>query len=383
MKSQQRIQIVNGETMPRGRKVSVFIPVYENSDLLGELLEELTNDSYENKEIFVTIDKPNEKSLEVARKYGDKVNFTLNEQRRGKVDALNNAVKISKGEILVFLDSDVKLDSKEFIAVIEREMEGVDILDIKKKIVRDSFIPKMVNYEYISANLGSYLWSKLTKKCFGINGAAFAIKRETFEEVGGFSKVVSEDLDIAVKTLLKNKQFKYTEKVEVYTKAPSSWRIWLAQRKRWSIGTGLCIKDHWRDLIKHVAKYPHVAIPSIIILFPTLIPITLNYVFSNFLDYKIFDFVLMLLATRFSFLIPFLFSASMALVLLTSLVNLFISFLLFSALFYAASKKLKLHFNLLEFLIYYFFYQPFAFFTLIVGIITPFLSSKYKLDWKV
>jgi hypothetical protein len=61
----------------------------------------------------------------------------------------------------------------------------------------------------------------------------------------------------------------------------------------------------------------------------------------------------------------------------------FISFLLFSALFYAASKKLKLHFNLLEFLVYFFFYQPLAFFTLIVGIITPFLSSKYKLDWKV
>ena len=366
-----------------GKKVSVFIPVYENSDLLEELLEELTNDSYENKEIFVTIDNPNEKSLEIARKYGDKVNFTLNEQRRGKVNALNNAVKISEGEILVFLDSDVKLDSKEFIAVIEREMEEVDILDIKKKIVRDSFIPRMANYEYISSNLGNYLCSKLIKKCFGINGAALAIKKETFEEVGGFSKVISEDLDIAVKTLLKNKQFKYTEKVEVYTKAPSNWRTWLAQRKRWGIGTGLCIKDHWRDLIKYVAKYPHVAIPSIIILFPTLIPITFNYVFSNFLDYKIFDFVLMLLATRFSFLIPFLFSASMALVLLTSLVNLFISFLLFSALFYAASKKLKLHFNLLEFLIYYFFYQPFAFFTLIVGIITPFLSSKYKLDWKV
>ena len=366
-----------------GKKVSVFIPVYENSDLLEELLEELTNDSYENKEIFVTIDNPNEKSLEVAKKYESKVNFILNEQRRGKVDALNNAVKISEGEILVFLDSDVKLGNSNFLGEIEREMEGFDVLDVKKKIVRDSFIARMVNYEYVSFNLANYLYSKMIKRCFGINGAAFAIKRETFEEVGGFSKVVSEDLDIAVKTLLKNKQFKYTDKVEVYTKAPSNWRSWLAQRKRWGIGTGLWIKDHWRDLIKYAAKYPHVAIPSIIILFPTLIPITLNYVFSNFLGYKILDFVLMLLATRFSFLIPFLFSASMALVLLTSLANLFISFLLFSALFYSASRKLKLHFNFLEFLIYYFFYQPLAFFTLIVGIITPFLSSKYKVDWKV
>jgi len=367
-----------------GKKISVFIPVYEDSDLLEELLEELTNGSYENNEIFVTIDKPNEKSLEVAKKYGDKVNFTLNEQRMGKVDALNSAVEISEGEILVFLDSDVKLgNSKGFLAIIEREMEGVDILDVKKKIVRDSFIPRMVNYEYISSNFGNYLCSRLIKRCFGINGAAFAIKRETFEEVGGFSKVVSEDLDIAVKTLLKDRQFKYTGKVKVCTKAPSTWRSWLTQRKRWGVGAGLWIKNHWRDLIKYMAKYPHAAFPSIIILFPTLIPMVLNYVFSNFLDYKIFDFVLILLATRFSFLIPFLFSASMALVLLASLTNFFISFLLFSALFYSASRKLKLHFNFLEFLIYYFFYQPLAFFTLIVGIITPFFSSKYKVDWKV
>jgi len=241
----------------------------------------------------------------------------------------------------------------------------------------------MVSYEYISSNLGNYLCSKLIKKCFGINGAAFAVKRETFEEVGGFSKVVAEDLDIAVKTLLKNKQFKYTDKVEVYTKAPSNWRSWFAQRKRWGIGTGLWIKDHWRDLIKYAAKYPYVAIPSIIMLFPTLIPITLNYVFSNFLCYKIFDFVLMLLATQLSFLITIFSSASMALFLFTSLVNSLISFLLFSVLFYSASRKLKLHFNFLEFLIYYFFYQPLAFFTLIVGIITPFLSSKPKVDWKV
>ncbi len=262
-------------------------------------------------------------------------------------------------------------------------MEGADILDVKKKIVRDSFIARMVSYEYISSNFGNYLYSKMIKRCFGINGAAFAIKRETFEGVGGFSKVVSEDLDIAVKVLLKNKEFRYTEKVEVYTKAPSSWRSWFAQRKRWGIGTGLWLKDHWRNLIKYVAKYPHVAIPSILILFPTLIPIIFNYVFSNFLGYKILNFVLMLLATRFSFLIPFLFSVSMALVLLTSLVNFFISFLLFSALFYSASRKLKLHFNFLEFLIYYFFYQPLAFFTLMVGMITPFLFSKYRLDWKV
>jgi len=363
--------------------VSIFIPVYEGSDLLAELLETLTNDAYEKKEIIVIIDKPNAKSLEVMEKYRDKVIFTLNNHRIGKVNALNNAVKTSKGEILVFLDSDVKIGNLSFLDDIPREMNGFDILDVKKGIVRDSFIARMANYEYVSFNFANYLYSKMVGRCFGINGAAFAIKRETFEEVGGFSKVISEDLDIAVKTLLKDKRFKYAERVKVYTRAPSSWRGWLSQRKRWGIGAGLWLKCHWRNLIKYARKYPHVIVPSILILFPTLIPILLNLVLSNFLGYKILDFALMLLATKFNFLIPLFFSTSMAIILITSILNFSISFLTFSLLFYAASKKLKLHFNILEFLIYYFFYQPLAFFTLIVSLITPFIYSKYNLEWKV
>ena len=363
--------------------VSVFIPVYEGSDLLAELLETLIEDAYEKKEIIVIIDDPNMKSLEVVEKYRDKVIFILNNHRNGKVNALNNAVKMSKGEVFVFLDSDVRIGSSSFLGDIKREINEFDILDLKKGVVRDSFIARMVNYEYLSFNFANYLYSKMVGRCFGINGAAFAIRRETFEEVGGFLKVVAEDLDIAVKTLLKNKVFKYAEEVDVYTKAPSSWRKWFSQRKRWGIGAGLWIKLHWRNLLKYARKYPHIVVPSILILFPTLIPMLLNLIFSNFLGYKILDFVLMLLATKFSFLIPLFFSTSMAMVLITSIVNFFLSFLIFSTIFYVASKKLKIHFNILEFLIYYFLYQPLAFFTLTVGLITPFLYSKYNLEWKV
>jgi len=363
--------------------VSVFIPVYKESKFLDRLLKTLTEDAYEKKEIIVVIDNPNMKSLDIVEKYQGKAIFVLSHCRNGKVDALNNAVKISKGEILVFLDSDVIIGNSGFLGNIVREMNGFDILDVKKGILRNSFIARMVNYEYVSFNFANYLYSKIAGRYFGINGAAFAIKRETFEEVGGFSKVVSEDLDIAVKTLLKDKRFKYAEKAYVYTSAPSSWRKWLYQRKRWGIGAGLWLKLHWRNLIKYAKKYLHVVAISIVILFPTLIPILINFIFSNFLGYKILDFALMFLAPRFNILIPFFFSTSMTMVLITGVLNFFIGFLIFSTLFYAASKKLKLHFNLLEFLIYYVFYQPLTFFTLIVGLITPFLYSKYDLDWKI
>lgn len=378
---------VSNSSEEYGKRISVFIPVYENSDLLDSLLDSLLRDDYKNKEIFVIIDNPSQAMLNIIGKYQDtnsQIYFILNSQRVGKVNALNGAVKRSTGEILVFLDSDIRIANKgNFLNEVVKEMLETDILDIKKEVVKDSFISRMVNYEFISSNFVNYLYSRFTGRCLGINGSAFAIKREVFEEVGGFSRVISEDLDLAIKVALKDKYFKFYEKIKIQTRCPSNWSAWFNQRKRWSIGVGLWLKDHWRDLLKYISKYPHIAILSFVILFPTFIPILLSYFLSNFLGYKILNFAIIFLATKFPFLIAFPFLFSISLFILSSLLNFIISFLFFLFLFLFFSKKLNLDFNLFEFTIYYYLYQPFAFFVLIVGIITPFIYRKYKLDWKV
>lgn len=378
------IDVLQSNLFSQEKKISIFIPVYENSELLDSLIEELLKDNYKNKEIFVIIDNPNQNSLNVVEKYKNKVFFILNYQRVGKVNALNDAVNYSKGDILVFLDSDIKLKNDgHFLSKIENEMIDTDILDVKKDIIQDSFISRMVNYEYISSNFVSYLYSRFAKRCIGINGAAFVIKKEIFKEVGGFSKVVSEDFDLAIKVALKDKHFKFYDKLEVKTKSPSCWKSWFAQRKRWSIGVGLWLRNHWRDLLKYVKKYPHLALLSFVILFPTFFPILLSYFLSNFLGYKLLNLIIMFLATKFPPLIAFPFLFSISLLILTSFINFVVSFILFLMLFFLFSKKLSLHFNFLEFMVYYFLYQPFAFFILMIGIMTPFIYKRYELDWKI
>ncbi|MEM1539374.1 MAG: glycosyltransferase family 2 protein [Candidatus Bathyarchaeia archaeon] len=364
-----------------GRKISVFIPVYRSSDLLDGLLSKLTSCNYEDKEIFVAIDEPDETSLEIVNRYEGKVGFILSFERRGKVEALNSAIKVSSGEILVFLDADVQIRSEEFFELIEKEMDGAEILDFKKEIITDSFISKMVNYEFLSCNLVSYLYSKLVQKCIGINGVAFAITRKAFEEVGGFSKVISEDFDLAVRTLFKNKKFKYTEKVLVCTKAPSGWREWFNQRKRWGIGVGLWLKDYWKKLLRYLVKYPHVVIPTFIIFFPTFISILFNYAFTSFPIFKNSDFFPPFFMMHTSIVVPFI--SYVGILLLTCSATFFVSFLSFSALFYLAARKLKLHFSFAEFLIYFFLYQPLASIILLACIIAAFFSANHKLEWKV
>jgi cellulose synthase/poly-beta-1,6-N-acetylglucosamine synthase-like glycosyltransferase len=366
-------------------KISVFIPIYRESEFLGDLLESLTKDPYKKKEIFVIIDKPTKKSLVLKEKYKNKAKFILNGKRKGKVNALNEAVKFSKGDIFLFLDSDIKIPENcgKFLEKIVKEIKNFDIVEIKKRIIKSSLLSRAVSYDYINFNFTNWMLSKMIGKCLGINGAAFAIKRDVFYELGCFKKVVSEDLDIGTESFLKNKRFKYVRSVEVLNAPPSSWKNWFKQRKRWGIGAALWLKQYYKILIKKLRKYPQILLPSIFIL-PSLTLFFFTFFFSTTSVEKFIALSLMFISAKISFLIPFLSLTSISAVLIKNIIASLICFTSFSIFFYYISRKLDYEFNLFEFGFYFFFYCPVWFLIMIVSLIKVFIFSSYKVDdWKV
>jgi biofilm PGA synthesis N-glycosyltransferase PgaC len=258
-------------------KISIFIPVYRESDLLKPLLNRILNDPYNLKEVFVIIDEPTKKSLELSEEFKDQVKFIFNGERKGKANVLNEAVKRSNGELLLFLDGDVAIPTEpiHFLETVFDEAKDVDIVEFKKNVIRDSFLARIVNYDYLSFNSTNWLFSLTLKKCLGFNGAAFAIKRRAFESLGGFRRVISEDLDLGTRSFIKGYSFKYTKKIEVHNKVSPSWRQWFKQRKRWGIGTALWLKDYYRDLLANTRKHPKILLPSLFLILP--LPTSLHY----------------------------------------------------------------------------------------------------------
>lgn len=368
------------------QKISIFIPVYRESELLGASLKSLIRDPYKNKEIFVVMDEPTKKSLELTKRYKNKVKFILNEKRKGKVNALNEAVKLSKGNVFLFLDADVKMpeNSKKILRIVMNEIDGVDILEIKKRIIRDSLVSRIVSYDYLSFNFVNWMFSKTLKRCLGINGAAFAIKRDVFQELGNFKKVVSEDLNIGTEAFLKNKRFKYVDDIEVLNKLSPSWRDWFKQRKRWGLGAALWFKDYYKDLIKGVIRHPQILVPSVFFIFPSLVLFLSSFFISTTLVEKLLTVFLMFASTKVSILIPFIFFTSTGVLLIKNIILSFMSFGIFSILFYFIAKKLHYEFNPLEFAIYFFFYCSIWLLIVTVSFIRVLVFSKYSLaDWKV
>jgi poly-beta-1,6-N-acetyl-D-glucosamine synthase len=365
--------------------ISIFIPVYKESNQLESMLNKLSSQNV-TKEIFVTVDEPTQDFFEKIKQLkNDNVTFIVNKERVGKANALNSTAKLSSGKVLLFLDSDVEITDPDFLRKIIMEMQFADVLDIKKRVSKDkSFLSKMAYYEYFTFNISTWLSSKYMHQCPAVNGAAFAIKREMFEKVGGFHKVIAEDIDLATRAFLEGSSFAYTTDVEVKNVVYSEWGKWFKQRRRWAIGQALWLENWYRDLAKKFIKKPQVFMPSLFFLYPSIAIFFVSLLMPNLWVYNSLLIFSLFLSVKFNILMPIFLVSLATASLLKILVISLSSFGLTAAVFYGFSRKLgfreiKLH----ELFVYYFFYSNIWLVLIIVGSIQVYgFRKKVAPDWR-
>jgi cellulose synthase/poly-beta-1,6-N-acetylglucosamine synthase-like glycosyltransferase len=363
----------------------VFIPIFKESSQLEGMLDVLCPQNV-SKEIFVTVDEPTEGFRERVSKISrENVTVIVNKERTGKVNACNSTVKLSHGSVLFFLDADVSLpNDPDYLRKIVMEMEHTDILDIKKEVTKDkSFLSKMAYYEYLTFNLSAWLSSHFMHKCPAVNGAAFAIRREMFEKIGGFHTVVAEDIDLATRAFLAEGTCAYSQDVEVKNVVYSNWKKWYVQRRRWSIGQALWVKDWYKDLLKKFSKKPQVFLPSLFFLYPSVCVFALSALIPSIWMYDGLLVFSLFLSVKFNIALPF-FLVSLATADILKIVILSLAgFGITAAVFYAFGRKLgfrdmKLH----ELFLYYFFYSSLWWAFVIVGMVQVIGGKKQGPGWK-
>jgi len=359
--------------------------VYRESCFLEPLLTDLLRDPYQSREVLAVIDRPTGNSLDVVGKFRDRVLFILNGERVGKVNALNEAFKRTTGNILLFLDSDIQLqaDGASFLGTLEKEMEGTDILDIKKSMNRRSFLAKLVHYEYLGSSLVSWLFSKSVGKSLGLNGAAFAIRREAFERLGGFRRTIIEDFDLITRSFFQNLGFRYTNKISVSIEPQLGWSDWYKQRRRWGIATGVWLKDYYKPLARILVRKPQVMLPSLLLTLPSLLLVSLNFFLPDAIYYNLLTSALLVLSMYSSFALPPFVLTTVGISVAKNATVTALTYVTFSGIYYLASRGLGYCFNPAEFLCYYLVYSPLSLLMILIGIFRVAThNDKIDLDWK-
>ncbi|MBC7091876.1 MAG: glycosyltransferase family 2 protein [Nitrososphaeria archaeon] len=374
-------------------KISVILPVYRNGSCLNEILKSLSEDPYPEKEVIVIVDEPTKECLNTLNNFSSLNNFKiiLNQKRKGKVNALNRGIEESSGELLLFIDSDVYIpnDSKNFLESLVEKAKEADVIDVMKEAEVSSWLSRLVYYDYFSFTFSNWILIKETGSTLGLNGAAFAAKKDVVKKLGGFRKTIVEDLDFAARASYEGYKFSILEDKKVMIRIDLNEKQWFRQRWRWSLGCVSWIRSNYRFFKSRFLKKPKIMFSAVSTLFPILLlPFMLviltilmsSDIISNWILYLLENISPISLLTNFS--LETLPAYTLFLLLYTILSSTTISIITYSI----ASKRLGYHFRIHHFLAYHILYNPIWF----ILVLYSMLKTKFKrnvdlttLDWYI
>lgn len=180
--------------------ISVIIPTLNEEKLLPRLLDQLSDQNLKSKyefEIIVSDGGSKDKTLEIAKNYTDKI-VVYQEKRRQKISEGKNAgFKISKGETLVFICADCRIENPEMFFDYVSNFKNSKYL--AATFWFDVFPEEKKWSDYIFHTFFNWLIKLLNYVGNGMGrGECQVIKREVFEKVGGYNEELTagEDYDL-------------------------------------------------------------------------------------------------------------------------------------------------------------------------------------------
>ncbi len=175
-------------------KFSFIIPTKNEGSYLEECLRSIKLQSIKDYEIIVVDTNSTDNTKAIAKKYGARV---TNEPRRGASVARNRGASVSKCNILIFADADVRFDSDFLLRIDKKFKQGIVGGVFRLSLYDAANVKYIIVYEILN---------RLIKFLIGIGfhmtgGSCLACSRSIFKKISGFNERLmnNDDHDVARK----------------------------------------------------------------------------------------------------------------------------------------------------------------------------------------
>jgi uncharacterized protein (TIGR00661 family) len=179
---------INNVKNVNSMKISIIIPTYNEEEYLPNLLKSIKSQNFHSYEIIVADADSIDSTIDIAKYYGCKI-------VKGGLPGVgrNNGAKIAKGDLLLFLDSDLELTENYLENVLDEfESRNIGIGITLMSPISENVMDKVY---YNIANWFMIVFEKIKPHgagCYGI-----ITKKELHDSYGGFDESLNfgEDTD--------------------------------------------------------------------------------------------------------------------------------------------------------------------------------------------
>lgn len=216
--------------------VSIIILTYNSLKFIEKCLESVLNTNYEKFEIVIVDNGSTDGTVELIQKrFGEeeKIKLIVNRENVGFAEGNNVGAKFAKGKYIVFLNADTIVDPNWINEVVKVMENNPDIGVCQSKLLlmdKPEFFDSAGDFidkygvmmrrggDIPEKDIGQY---DRVEEIFSARGAAMIIRKDLFEEIGGFDTMyflTYEDIDLCWRARLNGHKIFFVPKSIVYHK---------------------------------------------------------------------------------------------------------------------------------------------------------------------
>ncbi len=238
------------------KKVSIIVPTYTRASDIQKAVESLLGIDYPNYEIIVVDDASKDNTVEILKKFGNKIRLIERKKNGGPAAARNDGIHAAKGEFIAFTDSDCTVSRNwiktlvKFLGSLQDDVAGVCGTIYPPK--NANFLMKLI---YFMPQMdGNTTAAERKNKPFQVNNISCnnALWRAgTIKKMGSFDesffknfRAVPEDSELCYRTLRSGYKFYMYPGAETYHHFRPTLREFLKQSYRAGRGGGVVFLKH-------------------------------------------------------------------------------------------------------------------------------------------
>lgn len=272
--------------MKASPSVDILLAMYNEEKVVVNTIRNLLEIKYDNFFITVVDDGSTDESFHVVKSHFGHHPLVqlIHQPNGGKSVALNTAMKMSRSDIVISIDSDtwVRSDAVENIVRYFQDDRVAAVAGHIKVGNRVNLLTDMQYFEYISIWDNDREFSDTINGILIVPGALGAYRRTAVDAVGGFkSEVIAEDTELTLRLLYNNYVLRNATDAVAYTEAPDNLRMFFRQRVRWTTGLTQGLVKHNKRLFAHSNRWlAYLVLPftwSFRIILPFFLPLVDYY----------------------------------------------------------------------------------------------------------